>query len=113
MAAKPDGFNKILLDSIDGALLSLGESAKQSIYFHIEHNYKVTRNQIPQNLEQFQRALEKIFGVGSQYLEILIMKNLYAGIGCPLHMETTKQLEFIEYIDMARQNFLNSSCVRQ
>jgi hypothetical protein len=110
MAAKQNGFDKLLLDSIDEALLSLGESAKQAIYFHIEHNYQVTRNQIPQNLKQFQTALEKIFGVGSRYLEILIMKKLYAGIGHPLQMENNNQLEFTKYVDAARQNFLGAPC---
>lgn len=113
MAAKTDGFNKFLLDAIDSALLSLGESAKQSIYFHIEHNYKVTRDQIPQNLKQFQMALEKIFGVGSRYLEILIMRNLYAKIGRPFQINNDKQLEFIEYIDRAKENFVSSPCAKE
>jgi hypothetical protein len=106
MATKSKDFEKLLLSSIDQALISLGESVKLSIYFHFEKNFKVTRNEIPEHLQQFQEALEKIFGVGARFIEILIMKNLYAKIGCPLNMEKNEQLEFIKYVDAARQSFL-------
>ena len=106
MAVKTKDFDKLLLDSIDDALLSLGDSVRQSIYFHVERNFKVTRDEIPQTLEHFQLALEKIFGVGSRYIEILIMKGLYTKIGHPLRMEKNEQLEFINYVDAARQSFM-------
>ena len=63
------------MEAIDEALSSLGESVKQSIYFHIENKF-VARNEIPENIEDFQGGLEKIFGAGAQFIEILIMKNL-------------------------------------
>ncbi|MCW4017348.1 MAG: hypothetical protein NWF00_01480 [Candidatus Bathyarchaeota archaeon] len=113
MAVKSKGFNKILLDSIDKALFSLGGSARQSIYFHIENNFKMSKNDIPKNLTHFQSALEAIFGVGSRYLEILIMKNLYSEIGQPLQLEDNCQLEFIKYVDAARQTFVASTCTTQ
>jgi hypothetical protein len=106
MAEKSRDFDKLLLVSIDEALLSLGDSARQSIYFHIEKNFKVKRDEIPENLENFQLALEKIFGIGSRYIEILIMKNLYAKVGCPQRMEKNQPLEFIKYVDAARQSFV-------
>jgi hypothetical protein len=106
MAAKSKSFDKLLLDSVDEALLYLGESARQSIYSHIEMNFKMSRNEIPQNLEHFQLALEKIFGIGSSFIEILIMKSLYAKIGCLLPMEKNEQLEFIKYVKTARKNFM-------
>jgi hypothetical protein len=106
MATKSKEFEKLLLGSIDEALISLGESAKQSIYFHIEKTFKVPRKEIPGHLQQFQEGLEKIFGVGARFIEILIMKNLYAKIGCPFNMEKNEQLEFIKYVDAASQSFL-------
>ena len=98
-------FDELLLSAIDEALSSLGESAKQSIYFHIETSH-VTRSKIPENLQEFQAGLEKIFGVGARFIEILIMKNLYAKIGQPLRMEKSDQLEFVEYVNAAKQSFL-------
>ena len=106
MAKKSKIFDKLLLDSVDEALLYLGESSRQSIYFHIEMNFKLSRNEIPQKLEDFQLALEKIFGIGSRFIEILIMKSLYAKIGRPLRMEKNEQFEFIKYVNVARQSFM-------
>ncbi len=107
MAAKSRDFEELLAGSIDEALLSLGESARQSIYFHIERNFQVNRAEIPQNLENFQSALEKIFGLGATFIEILIMKNLYAKIGHPLNVVKNEQLEFIKYVESARQSFIH------
>jgi predicted RND superfamily exporter protein len=107
LTTKSKAFDELLLIAVDEALSSLGESAKQSIYFHIETS-NVTRNKIPENLQEFQGGLEKIFGVGARFIEILIMKNLYAKIGQPLIMEKSEQLEFIEYVNAAKQGFLKN-----
>ena len=97
-----------MLSAIDEALNSLGESVKQSIYFHIENRFSVTRNEIPENLAEFQGGLEKIFGTGARFIEILIMKNLHSKVGLPLIMES-KQFEFVEYVDVAKEGFLKKS----
>ena len=102
---KRSEFDKLLVSAIDDALTSLGESVKQSIYFHIENKFNVARNDIPENLKDFQGGLEKIFGTGARFIEILIMKNLHTKIGLPLKMES-EQLEFVEYIDVAKRGFL-------
>jgi hypothetical protein len=78
---------------------------KQSIYFHIENKFCITRNDIPESLQDFQGGLEKIFGAGAQFIEILIMKNLHSRIGIPLRMES-KQLEFLKYVDAAKESYL-------
>jgi hypothetical protein len=106
LPTKSSTFDKILLSAIDDALNSLGESVKQSIYFHIENKFRVPRKDIPENLCEFQGGLEKIFGAGARFIEILIMKNLHSKIGVPLKMEKNGQLEFIQYVDAAKQGFL-------
>jgi hypothetical protein len=103
---KTRNFNELLMEAIDEALSSLGESVKQSIYFHIENKF-VPRNEIPENIKDFQGGLEKIFGAGAHFIEILIMKNLHAKIGITITIEATdKQLEFAKYVDAAKQSFL-------
>ena len=108
LATKSREFNKLLLSAIDEALNSLGESVKQSIYFHIENKFSVARNAIPANLVEFQGGLEKIFGTGARFIEILIMKNLHSKIGLPLLMES-EQLEFVKYVDVAKEGFLKKT----
>lgn len=104
MPKKSKSFDELLLEAIDDALSSLGESVKQSIYFHIQNKF-VSRNEIPTHIKDFQGGLEKIFGDGAQFIEILIMKNLHAKIGVTLTVEADKQLEFVDYVNVAKQNF--------
>lgn len=99
-----DEFDELLLSAIDEALSSLGESVKQSIYFHIEKKFSVAKDKIPQKLEEFQGGLEKIFGAGAQFIEILIMKNLYSKVGLSLKIDG-EQLEFVRYVDAVREGF--------
>ena len=106
--AKRSKFDELLVSAIDEALSSLGESVKQSIYFHIEHKFHVARNEIPGNLEEFQEGLDKIFGAGARFIEILIMKNLHAKLVIPLKMESA-QLEFVEYMGVAKKSFLEKA----
>ena len=108
MATKSREFDKLLLSAIDEALSSLGESVKQSIYFHIENKFSVARNEIPENLTEFQGGLEKIFGTGARFIEILVMKKLHSKVGIPLKMEG-EQLEFVEYVDAAKEGFLKKT----
>ncbi len=102
-------FDKLLLNAIDEALNSLGASAKQSIYYHIESQFRVTRVEIPQNLQGFQGGLEKIFGTGARFIEILIMKRLHAKIGQPLMIRKDDSLEFVEYVNAAKQSYLRKN----
>jgi hypothetical protein len=101
-------FQKLFLDAVDGALSSLGDSAKQSIYFHLETKFKVPKDEIPCRLEDFESGLENIFGVGTRFLEILIMKKLYETMepkGRALKWDEGKEFKFIDYVKTAERIF--------
>jgi len=98
-------FEEILLEAVDEALASLGDSAKQSIYYHLEEKFKIPREEIPNRIEDFVEGLEKIFGIGARFLEILIMKKLYDCIGKPLEWDERKEFVFVNYVEAARQSF--------
>jgi hypothetical protein len=106
LARKRKAFEKLLIEAVDEALASLGESAKQAIYFHLENKFKISRNEIPHHVEDFCEGLEKIFGLGAQFLEILVMKKLYERIGQPLKWNENKALMFVEYVEVAKSGFL-------
>lgn len=101
-------FDEILLGAIDKTLNSLGESVRQSIYFHIENKFSVARNEIPKNLQQFKGGLEEIFGAGAHFIEISIMRNLHTKIGCSQVTVKNKKLEFTEYVDASKQGYLET-----
>lgn len=98
-------FDKAFLNAVDNALDSLGKSAKQSIYFHLESKFEIERDEIPRRIEDFADGLEKIFGVGAHFLEILIMKELHRRIGQPLEWDENKEFIFAEYIAAAKHGF--------
>jgi len=101
-------FERLFLESIDEALASLGDSAKQAIYFHLEKKFEIERNEIPQRVEDFSEGLGKIFGVGAQFLEILIMKKFHEKIGRPVQLDKNRELIFAEYVAAARRSFLTN-----
>jgi hypothetical protein len=103
LAKKP--FEDLFLEAVDEALASLGESVRQAIYFHLEKKFKLAKKDIPNNLEEFANGLEKIFGMGAQFLEILIMKKLYEKIDQPLVWNEEKELVFAEYVGVAKQSY--------
>ncbi|MGC8998792.1 MAG: hypothetical protein ACP5JW_05290 [Candidatus Bathyarchaeia archaeon] len=73
----PKDFQKTFLEAVEDGLSTLGDSPKQAILFHLEKTFKIKREEIPQNLTEFQKALEKIFRPGAPYLEKQILKKLY------------------------------------
>ena len=107
MAKKP--FDTLLLEAVDEALSSLGESAKLSIYFHLENKFRVAKDEIPNRLTAFTSGLEKIFGLGAHFIEILIMKNLFEKTGQPLEWNENRELSFIEYVTTAKQSYLKKN----
>ena len=99
-------FEKFLLEAVDEALASLGDSARQSIYFHLEDKFDITKNEIPQRVEDFADGLQKIFGAGAQFLKILIMRKLYEKIGKTLEWDKNKELMFVEYVASVKRSFV-------
>jgi hypothetical protein len=76
-----NNFNRILLSAVEESLSSLGDSSKQAILFHLESSFKLKKENIPSNLNEFADALEGIFGPGAPYLEKLITKSLHQKLG--------------------------------
>lgn len=98
-------FDEVLLEAVDVALDSLGQSAKKSIYFQLERKFEIERDEIPGRIKDFAEGLEKIFGVGAHFLEILIMKELYKRVGHLPEWDENKKFLFAEYVAAARHSF--------
>jgi len=96
-----DNFRKILLEAVEEGLSSLGDSPKEAIFFHLEDSFKIRRGNIPTNLTEFAKALEKIFGPGASYLEKLIVKCLYEKL--ELEFEEIESWDFLEYVNNVKK----------
>jgi len=97
-----NNLRKILLEAVEEGLSSLGDSPKKAIFFHLETSFKIKKDNIPANLTEFAKALEKIFGPGASYLEKLIVKRLYEKLG--LEFEEIESWDFLEYIDNVKKH---------
>lgn len=109
-----ENFDQLLLFAIDEGLSGLGEAGKASIYIHLEGLFNIRKQEIPNKLNDFSNALERIFGLGARHLEILIMKNLQAKleVTCkwptykwPLSKWIVPEMTFTEYVRLMRQRF--------
>jgi hypothetical protein len=103
----------LLLEAIDEALSSLGETPKKAIYYQLETAFNIKRLEIPNKIDDFSRALERLFGVGAKHLEIVFMKNLYAKVrgACewiPCEW-VVPEFTFKAYVDFMKQNYEEAS----
>jgi hypothetical protein len=94
-------FRKILLEAADYGLAVFGERVHQAIYDHIERRYQIRREEIPEHLETFQKALEGILGRGSKVVEKLIAKHLYDRLD--LNFCEHPDWTLLEYVRWARK----------
>jgi hypothetical protein len=85
------------LEAVDESLSRLGDSPKQAVIFHLECSFKIKKERIPENITEFTKALEKIFGPGASYLEKLIVKCLHEKLG--LESKEAERWNFLEYLD--------------
>lgn len=99
-----NSFDSLLLEAIDEALASLGESCKNAVYQHLEKTFKIKRHDIPSKIEEFTQAIENISELAAKLIEIQIMKCLYKKIG-KLKYIPDKELTFTSYIAAAKNTF--------
>jgi len=69
----------------------------------------IKKQEIPFRIDDFQNALEKLFGIGARHLEILFVKNLHEKlkITCKWDMPrwVVPELTFQEYLRMVKKTF--------
>jgi len=99
-------FDELLLEAVDEGLSTIGESSKQAIYFYLEIVFKIKRHEIPHRIEDFAAAIEKIFGLGANCLQILIMNHLYEKVGRAVKLHEPKDFTFTAYVAAAKRSFL-------
>lgn len=107
-------FDEILLETIDETLSSLGEPVKNAVYFHLQTNFCINKNEIPKKINEFSDIIRKIFGSGAGRLEIKLMKTLHSKINvtvkwpeyeAPLSKWLVMDMTFIEYVNNMRQSY--------
>jgi hypothetical protein len=109
-------FDKYLIEAIDETLTSLGKPVKNTVYFQLENNFNIPKNEIPEQLGKFSNIIHKIFGFGASRLEIIFIQNLCSKITVniefteykwPLSKWIINDISFAEYVCSARKNYCN------
>ncbi len=107
-------FDKCLIEAIDEALTTLGAPVKNTVYFQLENNFNIPKNEIPQQIDKFSDIVHKIFGFGASRLEIMFIQNLCSKIKVnvefteyrwPLSKWIINDISFTEYVYSARKNY--------
>lgn len=96
-------FEELLYQAVDEGLSSIGESAKQAIYYYLENGSHLNRQEIPYKIEDFAAAIEKIFGLGTNFLQIIIFKQLYEKIGKSFDLPASNDFDFVKCVEHARK----------
>lgn len=83
----------------------MGESPKQAIIFHLENSFEIKREEIPTNLTEFTKALEKIFGPGAPCIEKLILEKLHNKLN--LEFKGFENLDFLNSVENLKKRLLS------
>lgn len=94
-------LQEVLLQAIDDALLVPGEIVPVAIYDRIERSYQIRREEIPEKLELFHKALQQLLGVGARVMEKSISKNLYRRF--KLNFDEHENWTLLDYVDHAKK----------
>jgi hypothetical protein len=107
-------FDKYLIEAIDETFSSLGEAVKNTVYFKLENNFNIPKNEIPEKIDEFTDIIHKIFGLGASRLEIKFMKNLHSkiklnvevqGYEWPLSKWIIEDMSLTNYVETTRENY--------
>ncbi|MBO3754052.1 MAG: hypothetical protein FGF53_04140 [Candidatus Brockarchaeota archaeon] len=70
-----------VLTCVDKGLSRLGGTVKHVVYWYIENEYGLKREEIPEKPEEFVKGLEKMYGPGAQVIERNILKEMSEEFG--------------------------------
>ncbi len=103
-AYSPENFQKLILEAIDYGFSNLGNCSKKRLYKILEEEFNIKKEEIPQKIQEFTKAIEEIFGLAAKIIEIQIMKWLYRKINskCTFHLQET-DFSFTKYIEVIRE----------
>lgn len=83
---------------MDQAFTKLGAQTKHRLFSFLETDYELSKEDIPDRIEDFINALEQIFGTSASLIEIDIMKSIQQKVpSFILTMEET-DLNFLCYL---------------
>lgn len=93
-AKKREDFDSVLLKAVDEGLMILGVSVRVAVYYYLEKDHGLRREDVPKNPEAFDKGLRTIFSSGALVIERHILERLCAKLG----LTYKESWSFIDYI---------------
>jgi len=95
------GLKEALLHAIDDGLAVPGEIVRTAIYDRIERSYQLRREEIPEKVEIFHKALQDLLGASAKVMERVIARNLYSRLG--LDYVAHENWTLVDYVNHAKK----------
>jgi hypothetical protein len=102
-------FEVTMAEAIDESLATFENLNKQEIYFFLENVFKIRREEIASNIENFTDALNQMFGIGARLIEIKIIQAVHKKIPEFIFTPRGSAVIFKEYISSLRTFLLQSA----
>lgn len=103
--ADDKGFNGKISQCIDRALDTFGEGVKESLYYQIEKQYNIPKEEFVSKPAEIIEHLKKFLGAtGSEFVEKLVVREIGKSFGLRFDVNTSLSIA----INEARSKFLNA-----
>ena len=97
--SKRENFDRVFLDAVDSALMTLGSLGRLAFYKCLNENYGLFKEDIPCKFEVFVKALEEVFGKAAYLIEIRIMRTLHKNIPDFEFLSNADNFTFKRYLE--------------
>ena len=97
-----EAFEDLVLETIEDTLTQvLGRTAANVIFFYLERNMGVRKEEFPRNIGGFCSCMAELLGPGAPVLEDLILKRLCS----KLQIQYNSKLTFEGHVNRLRKRF--------
>ena len=79
-----------------------GEEAAHVIYWHLEHNYSLKRDEVAERIDVFAKGLEEFLSSGAYVVERKILDDIYSNFGLLRRLELEKTQCDSDFADQIR-----------
>ena len=97
-----------IMKAVDESLASFGETVRKVVYSQMQNNYNISKQEIPNRIEEFAAAIEEIFGIGARLIEVKIIETLHTKAKGFLYVPKEEDLLFKDYVQNLRSFLVTS-----
>lgn len=101
-------FNFAITETVDESLSSFKNLDRETAYLHLEKTFKITKEEIPLQIESFVDAIEQMFGFASKLVEIKMIEALHKRFPEFVFFPKKGDVDFKEYVVSLRAFLLRT-----